>query len=485
MKFWQKAFLILLVVFVVTFNVSMVIVLHFTYKQELGSAREKALGEAYFMTSALTSDFTNMESLGNVSIENKRSAFKVYKDYYEQKKICLGLFREEATLESNLPEIKIPVEQVSEKSLQDENVQSTWAELEIEPGIQKVWIQQNQQEKYLIVMSRLLAPYEAYKLCYAYEISDLEKSNHQLMQMAMCVDLVMLALLGIILLLVLTKLTKPLTQLQKCTAEIAAGNFGETVEVKGQDEIADLGKQFNEMSLKIYDQMELLQEENRKKQLLIDNMAHEFRTPLTSILGYAQYLMMANLNEEERLESIGYVISETNRLQKLSQTILYMADIREDQLEISLIKVKEVIDYLQALFDQQQPYKGITFTATSEVEFIKGNQVMLESLLINLIENGMRACGASGKVSLRITKEEDQVLIQVKDTGIGMSEEELTKIQEPFYRIDKARSRKMGGVGLGVTLCQQIVSLHSAQIHYASTLGEGTCVSIKWPSNEL
>ncbi|MBP3886044.1 MAG: HAMP domain-containing histidine kinase [Cellulosilyticum sp.] len=471
MKFWQKTFLILLVVFVLTFSMSMVIILHFTYKEELGSTRQKAMGEAYFIMSSLSSDFSNLENVGNVAVDYKRSAFKEYSDYYKQKKIYLGLFRDESTLANNLPDREIGGEKEG----------GAWSQLEVNEGIQRVWIESIQNEKYMIVASRLLAPYEDYKLCYAYEMSDLENTTHGLIRMVVGVDIMMTIILGGILFVVLTKLTKPLTNLQQCTTQIAAGDFGRTVEVKGQDEIATLGNQFNKMSLKIYEQMELLQEENRKKQLLIDNMAHEFRTPLTSISGYAQYLIMAALDEEARLESLDYIILETARLQKLSQTILYMADIREGELETSAIDVGGLIAYLKELFDKQKQYEKIHFTITSEVEYIKGNKVMVESLLINLIENGMRACKEEGQVTLNITADENQIAIQIKDTGIGMSKEELTKIQEPFYRIDKARSRKMGGVGLGVTLCHQIVSLHGAKIYYESDVGKGTSVLIHWP----
>ena len=467
MKFWQKAFMMLLIVFVVTFNVSIVIVLHFTYKEELNSAREKAIGEAYFIMTSLTSDFNNLEGVGNLSIESKRSAFKAYGDYYKSKQVDLGLYKEESKIESNLKD-------------------ATWAEEEMEAGSQKVFVGEAQDAKYMVVLSRLLAPYEDYKLCYAYDISALERSNHHLMQMAIGVDIGMSLLLGIILFIVLGKLTRPLSQLQRYTAEIAAGNYGKTIEIKGKDEIADLGKQFNEMSLKINEQMGMLQEENKKKQLLIDNMAHEFRTPLTSISGYAQYLMMAALSEEEKLEAIDYILAETERLQKLSQTILYMADLREGELEQETINVKSLIQHLQDLFSKQKHYAKVQLILRADAECIQGNGVMIESLLINLIENGMRACQEKGQVTLIIgcskVSSRQQAVIQVIDNGVGMSKEEIQKIQEPFYRIDKARSRKMGGVGLGVTLCKQIVALHEGHMHYDSILGKGTKVTITWPN---
>jgi len=463
MKFWQKTFLILLVVFVLTFNMSMVIVLHFTYEEELGSIKDKAIGEAYFLVSSLSTDFSSLEEIGNISIESKRSAFKSYSTYYKQKQVFLGLYKEESMVESSLPEIL-----------------SDTLDLDIEKGVQRIWTKQGEEGKYIVVMSTLLAPYDEYKLCYAYEISMLDASSQRLMKMAIGVDIGMTILLGIILYFVLGRLTRPLIQLQKQAAKISCGSYGQTVEVKGSDEIADLGKQFNEMSQTIHQQLGMLQEENKKKQLLIDNMAHEFRTPLTSISGYAQYLMMAALDEEERYEALDYIISETERLKKLSHTLLYMVELREETLEIEHIDSHELIEKLHKLFSQQEQYKKIQFIATTEVDQFKGNRIMVESLLINLVENGMRACDENGQVQLSIQKEQEHILIEVLDNGRGMSEEELEKIQEPFYRIDKARSRKMGGVGLGVSLCQQIVEVHGASMRYSSQLDKGTRVVIKW-----
>lgn len=463
MKFWQKTFLILLAVFVFTFNISMVIILHFTYEEELRGIKDKATGEAYFIASSLATDFASLEKIGNESLESKRSAFKNYSTYYKQKQVVLGLYKEESMVESSLPYML-----------------SDGLDLEIEEDAQKIWTKQGEEGKYMVVMSRLLAPYEQYKLCYAYEISSLDTSSQRLMKMAIGVDIGMTILLGVILFLVLGKLTKPLMQLQKQAMEISKGHYGEIIEVKGSDEIADLGRQFNEMSQTIHQQLGMLQEENQKKQSLIDNMAHEFRTPLTSISGYAQYLMMASLDEEAKMEALDYIVSETARLKKLSHTLLYMAELREETLEMEEIHTKVLIENLEKLFNKQEHYKNVQFIATTGINSFQGNSMMVESLLINLIENSMRSCEEKGQVRLSIQKEQEQTLIEISDNGRGMSQEELEKIKEPFYRVDKARSRKMGGVGLGVSLCQQIVNLHGGTMDYSSSLGKGTKVVIKW-----
>ncbi len=465
-------FLVVLIVFIITLNLSMVMILHFTYQEELDRTREKAVGEAYFIMTSVMDNFSQLDTLASSTEKSKLEAFKIYSDYYEEREILLGLYKKGTCIAGS-----------------GANIQLTSEELEVAEGMQKVLMLEQSDHKYIVVLNQLTKPYEQYKFCYAYEISALETTSKRLVRMAIGVDFVMLLLMGSVLCIFLGKLTKPLTSLQRYAAQIASGSYGERLEIKGKDEVADLARQFNEMSLKIQEQMEALKEESEKKQRLIDNMAHEFRTPLTSISGYAQYLQMAALSEEEKAESLEYIITETKRLQKLSQTILYMADLRTEgntkALEIEKIEVHNLLNQIKILFSGQKQYEKIALKSMTNVEFILGNQPMVEGLLINLIENGMRACKEEGQVSLSILEVDQKIQIQVKDNGIGMSKEEIQKIQEPFYRIDKARSRKMGGVGLGIALCYQIVDLHRGQIKYESELGKGTCVTIHWPNIEF
>ncbi|MDO5518791.1 MAG: ATP-binding protein, partial [Clostridium sp.] len=151
------------------------------------------------------------------------------------------------------------------------------------------------------------------------------------------------------------------------------------------------------------------------------------------------------------------------------------------------IEVTLLVERLSRVFSKQDRYPNVKLLFEKHEDKIQGNLIMIESLLINLIENAMRACQENGEVKVIFLSEVslNQSLIQVIDNGIGMEEAEINKISQPFYRIDKARSRKAGGVGLGVSLCQKIIEAHKGSLHYDSKVGEGTKVTVTLPMNIL
>ncbi|WP_455718359.1 sensor histidine kinase, partial [Anaerosporobacter sp.] len=167
------------------------------------------------------------------------------------------------------------------------------------------------------------------------------------------------------------------------------------------------------------------------------------------------------------------IIAESKRLEKLSKSLLLIADIREGELTKSVVSTEQLKSYVYNLFHEQLAEKQMRLEVNCEIETIEANEVLLQSLLGNLIENAIRACNEDGKVVVTFYSQGGPCLM-VEDNGIGMEEDELIKIMEPFYRVDQARSRKNGGVGLGVTLCQQIVRLHQGEIRYESVINKGT-----------
>ena len=130
--------------------------------------------------------------------------------------------------------------------------------------------------------------------------------------------------------------------------------------------------------------------------------------------------------------------------------------------------------------------KGIEIIYSLQFKKLYGNEDLLEGLLINLIDNAIRACGEEGgKIGLKSYEQGGQRRIEISDNGKGMTKEQMSLITEPFYRADKARSRKDGGNGLGLALCDEIAKKHGAQLVFDSTLGEGTIVKIVFPSDKI
>ena len=469
----------------------MLIVMHFSYKEELRSAKMKALGEVHFIASSISKDIEGRNILDKMSSDSLNKIFDSYLTYYSEQGIMLAFYREDEEIDSTFPD---DIAQVSG--------------MKINANERQVAIMQIGRMKNIVIATKLEGNSEDYTLFYGYGLGSLEASRRELVMMAISVDAIMSIIIAIVLWIVLNYLTAPLKKLATLTEKMSKGDYSEKIRIVGNDEFAMLGNKFNGLSEKIQEQIEELKAENEKKQLLIDNMAHEFRTPLTSISGYAEYMKVAPLSEDDRVEALDYIMSESKRLEKLSKIVLQMADLRETEQQMEVINVNLLKGRIENLFSKQKLYENVALTIETSIEQMWGNEVLIESLLINLIENSMRACQQDGKVQVifeKIISEEgikeselayedekestelakEWTKISIKDNGLGMSKESLMKIAEPFYRIDKARSRKSGGVGLGVSLCYQIVKAHKGFLKYLSEEGSGTLVQIYLPNTVM
>jgi signal transduction histidine kinase len=238
-------------------------------------------------------------------------------------------------------------------------------------------------------------------------------------------------------------------------------------------------KSFNKMAVTIQNQIQVLEEEARKKQEYVDNLAHEIRTPLTSIYGYAEYMQKASLTEEDLFESTQYIMDEAYHMNKIADSLLNLATLRfftPIKAEIDLPRLYEEVSV--TLSPLAQKYQ-VRLESDCQVKTILAQEDLLKSLLLNLAANAIKACSPhSGLVQLQAFEESGRIILQVRDNGSGIPAEALDKVTDPFYRVDKARSREQGGAGLGLALSQQIAQVHGAILTIESELGIGTQVRV-------
>lgn len=235
------------------------------------------------------------------------------------------------------------------------------------------------------------------------------------------------------------------------------------------------------MLAKIQEQMAALeaeaarkQTEAEQKQMLVDNMAHELRTPLTSIHGYAEFIEKANTTDARKIIAAKYIISEAERLRKISEILLDGAFIRENEIEMADIDLSGLLSDVAERLAAKAGAGAVEMICDVSAVTVRGNETLLSMLFYNLTENAIKACAAGGRV--RLSCADGQAVIE--DNGKGMTREQLAHITEPFYRTDKSRSRAEGGAGLGLCLCRQIVRTHGAQMEFASEPGKGTKATV-------
>ena len=287
--------------------------------------------------------------------------------------------------------------------------------------------------------------------------------------------------IGFLLYRLLYRLFLPLEKLKSGAADIAEGKYGGRIPVWRKDEIGDVTSSFNCMAEKVERHVEALREVNEKQKQLLGSLAHEMKTPLTAIIGNADLLLTVQLKEEQEGKALSYILDESRRLSRLSEKMLELTGLYENGGMGAVMKEMELgvlFRRLEASAAFRLKEKNISLKTKVQTEGL--SRVMdvdlMESLLLNLVDNACKASGVGGNILVSA----DEQGVYVQDFGQGIPKEEIERVTEAFYMVDKARGRSAGGCGLGLALCSQIARIHGAGLFIESREKEGTKVSVLW-----
>ncbi|WP_232697529.1 sensor histidine kinase [Brevibacillus daliensis] len=461
-----RTFLTTLVLFLFSFNLGIVIISVTTFKDTVHRAEERSLGEHYFITSALLKDFHAVESRGIDIEDSLGSLLQPYSHLSGDKKVSLMLYKGNQLVYSNRKEIVLP---------------SSFSEPP-EDGNRLVSIQKSDGRTYIMVSGKFPAPYDYYTMAYLYDTTDAIIAWEQMKNMLLFAGLILSSLLAFGLLLLLNRIFKPLAQISQTSRNIAAGAYETRLPVSGHDELSEMAQSFNHMAEEIQSQIQQLATAAEQKQQFVDNLAHELRTPLTTIYGYAEYIQKVVRTEEDKLFATNYIMSESRRLQNIAYRLLDMATLRGNKLEMSEVSMGELVREVEQSLSMKAAEQNIQITYEYRFDTLFCDADLMHILLINLIDNAMKACDRDGVIKLIASLENGHKVIFVQDNGKGMTQDHLVRITEAFYRVDSSRSRSGGGAGLGLTLCKQIAVNHGAELSFSSELGRGTTAKLTFSS---
>lgn len=263
----------------------------------------------------------------------------------------------------------------------------------------------------------------------------------------------------------------PLQALSEGANAIAAGAYDRRAPEDRADEIGRLGRDFNRMARAVEEHIRRVEDSEEKKTLFMGSLTHELKTPLTAISGYAQTLRRARLSEEDREAALGYICQESARLDRLSKKLLRLLELdRRTELDHSLLPAEELLAGAAEACRPAAQAKGVAIELAPCDDRVEGDRDLLTDALVNLVDNALKASPAGGVVRL-YTREGAMV---VEDQGEGIPEEELDRLTEPFYMVDKSRSRKSGGAGLGLALTAVILRRHGMSLRFETQTGAGT-----------
>lgn len=273
-------------------------------------------------------------------------------------------------------------------------------------------------------------------------------------------------------------LTRPIRLLTQAARRMTDGDLSSRAEQVSTDEMGQLTLDFNHMAVVLEETIHNLEEEVRAREDFIAAFSHELKTPLTAVIGYADLLRSRKLSEEKHFLSANYIYTEGKRLEAMSLRLLDIIVARRQEIEPQDADVEVLFSYLRDMYTQD---KDNPFVFHYEPGRILAEVDLLKTVLVNLIDNACKASAPGDTVEILGENREEGYYFAVRDNGVGIAPEELKKITEAFYMVDKSRSRSHNGAGLGLALCVEILRLHGSRLMIESTPGEGSCFAFLIP----
>lgn len=311
------------------------------------------------------------------------------------------------------------------------------------------------------------------------DITSLYKNQKQQLHMLLGVMCGMLLLSGVMTYLLSGILLRRITCLADATTAIADGDLNQRVEILGHDEITMLSQNFNQMADDLQTKIQELRENAERQERFVGAFAHELKTPLTSIIGYADILRGKNPSQGRVQLCADYIFNEGKRLESLSTSLLKLIVIKNQKLSLQNIDISMLFEEIKLSVIPQLKRQGIKSTWNINPGTISMEPNLMKNVFLNLLDNARKAIDKMGYIIVNGEWDKEYYSVKIIDNGCGMSVEELDKIREAFYMVDKSRSRKQGGAGLGLAICDEILEAHNFSIQFISQINCGTTVIVR------
>jgi signal transduction histidine kinase len=470
-KFWQKIFFGALILFIVIFNIAGTFLLQTYHRGELEREVERGLNEQYSMGAALSANIqyaaSRMGGMENVSDTVLARTIQDYSRYYGLNNVFIQIYDENnkelfgnfaGTLPKERPElVNVPQDR------------------------RQYIIRDADHSSYLFVSGIVRAENRKLVFVYIRDIGGIYASFKQQTRLFFWISAAASAASAFAMLFLSLWLTRSVKRLNRSAQVLSGGNYAERVAVSSKDELGELSVNFNRMAGTIEEKISELERTAEERERFVDNLTHELKTPLTSIIGYAGLLRTADCSEEQRERALSYLYEASKRLENLSFKLMDLIYLKRTPGDFQTHSAEEIVKSSALAVESTLTAKNIALQTDCEPCTFPCDKDLVVTLLVNLIDNAAKASSEGQTVRISAKKNRDRLVFCVTDRGKGIDREEIGKITQPFYTVDKSRSRKSSGVGLGLSLCSLIAGLHGAELGIESEKGSGTAVSVKFP----
>ena len=313
---------------------------------------------------------------------------------------------------------------------------------------------------------------------YLLTATDIQPVIEQKEEMVRNYDAIYIVTIGASIILVIifsSLLTGPIRKMSAAAARIAAGNYSERLKVSSNDEMGELSMRFNIMAGTIEERIAELSKIARQKEDFVSNFAHELKTPLTSVIGYADMIYQKQLSREDTKNAAAYILDEGLRLEALSLKLMELIVLNRQDFVLEELSADELLQNIAKTLKPLFINENVNFSVEAEQAYIRVDYDLFKTLLLNLIDNAVKA--GSTEITLTGKAVQGRYRVSIADNGRGIPADELDRITEAFYMVDKSRSRKQHGAGIGLALASRIAEIHGSRLEFTSVIDKGTTVS--------
>lgn len=298
-------------------------------------------------------------------------------------------------------------------------------------------------------------------------------------QTVILAGLVICIALFLFLFIIVKNITKPLSEMKELTTYFAKGDFSKRANEKYQkNDLREFAVSLNKMA-------DALEIDNESKKSFVANVSHELKTPMTSIGGFIDGILDGTIPPEQEKVYLQKVSNEVKRLARIVVAMLNLSKIEAGEIGLSLCKydVKEQLFNTLLLFEKSIEDKNIEILGFEDMENLQitADKDLIGQVVQNLMDNAVKFTPKNGVITILAEREEDLTKITIRNSGAGISMQEVSRVFERFYKVDKSRSFDVKGVGLGLYICKTIINMHDGEIKANSELGEYTEFSFEIP----
>lgn len=475
MKFWKKIFLYSVILFLLLFNGGGIILIEKIHSDNLNTTLKSVMYKYLNMESIMylnTDYFMDIDVSSNANIKNWLETIVNGYSMNNVERYNTELYSDDNKL--IMTDLKERIDGERKEIINARSDEKSFI------------IRTLKNQKHVFVSSIVNLENRDFKLIISKDIQHVYNERINNYKFFIIIDIITFIILAIVMYIISKSLTNPIESLSDISKDIARGDYSKRAnESKTNDEIGVLENNFNIMIDVIEESIKELKYLNESKQRFIDSLNHEIKTPITSIIGYSELLLKGNVSEETKLKALNYINSEAKRLETLNTTLLKLTFIREEKITLEKVKLMEIVNSVCNTLRYKLESKNINLNISfKEVEIYVDKQLMIV-LLTNILDNGIKACEINSYINIDGYYNNEAYVLRIIDSGVGIPPEDLDKVREPFYMVDKARTRKNNGIGLGLSICSEICKVHNINMDIRSQINKGTEVILTFNKENL